>query len=61
MNERTTLSAPTDASALRVSSFVSLYSGANVAPASGPYVNQPRMYIQTISIRNLLKPDASSP
>ena len=43
MIESTTLSAPTEARALRVSFAVSLYSGANVAPASGPYVDQPRM------------------
>jgi hypothetical protein len=43
MIARKTLSAPTETSALRVSLTVSLYSGANVAPASGPYVDHPRM------------------
>ena len=40
---------------------VSLYSGANVAPDSGPYVDQPRMYIQTMIITNWLKNVAESP
>ena len=53
--------APVTASALRVSFFVSLYSGANVAAASGPYVDHPMMYSQTMTSANWWNPLPGSP
>src|SRR4051812_40707474 len=58
---RKTFRAPVEAIALRVSFFVSTNSGAKVAGASGPYVDQPSTYSQTIRSPNSFQPLAESP
>src|SRR3954452_11379183 len=57
-SDSTTLSAPVEAIAHRVSLRVSTNSGANVAGASGPYVDQAITQNQTITIAVWLNIDA---
>ena len=55
------MNAPVETIALRVSFLVSMNSGANVAGASGPYVDQPSTYSQTMIRPNWCQVLADSP
>src|SRR5262245_51711406 len=59
-SDSTTFSMPVDAIAFRVSFLVSTNSGANVAGASGPYVDHAITQNQTIAIATSLKVEVVS-